>query len=192
MRGGGTRRLLAVDVTMPPGGQPHRRPAHAGAFERSRPPSRRCCRPAPASARRRPRHRAERRGIDFVEIVIDQPALARRADRLLAQHPDPVADHLRHHRRLVYVSLQAAIVRPVRRSRPIRALLGGARGTDTRAYIARNPPRDEICVAERALELHRAGRSPRLRSKPAASPSSGLGVPRSNPHLRQHALLRPS
>jgi len=183
VRGGGTRRLLAVDVTMPPEVSRTVDLRTQGAFEAIPTAFETLLSPGSGMLRVVGHGTGPNAGeIDFVEIVIDQRPLR---DALIAFSRNILILSLIISgitAGLVYVSLQAAIVRPVRRLSANLERFSEA-PEDASRIIAPSRRGDEIGVAERALERTERALADELRSKRRLA-ELGLGVAKINHDLR--------
>ncbi|GGK24031.1 sensor histidine kinase [Salinarimonas ramus] len=183
VRGGGTRRLLAVDVSMPPEVSRTVDLRSQGAFAAIGSAFDTLFGRAPGMLRvvgdgTGP----DAEAIDFVEIVLD-PAPLREA--LLAFSRNILVLSLIISgitAGLVYLALQALIVRPVRRLSANLAQFSQA-PEDASRIIAPSRRTDEIGTAERALERTEKALAEELRSKRRLA-ELGLGVAKINHDLR--------
>lgn len=183
VRGGGTRRLLAVDVTMPPKVDRTVDLRTQGAFEAIPTAFETLLSPGASMLRVVGPGTGPNAGeIDFVEIVIDQRPLR---DALIAFSRNILILSLIISgitAGLVYLALQAAIVRPVRRLSANLERFSEA-PEDASRIIAPSRRADEIGVAERALERTERALADELRSKRRLA-ELGLGVAKINHDLR--------
>jgi signal transduction histidine kinase len=183
VRGGGTRRLLAADPTMPPQVARSVDLRAQSSFEAIRAAFETLLSPGAGAIRVVGDGMGPDAGaVDFVEIVIDQKPLR---DALIAFSRNILVLSLIISgitAGLVYLALQAVIVRPVRRlSANLERFSEGPE--DAARIIRPSRRRDEIGVAERALERTERALAEELRSKRRLA-DLGLGVAKINHDLR--------